>query len=116
MKYVFQVTLSRFHDEGWTVLGSGLTNQDGRYKDFITQNYFVPGRYKIHFYVEDYFKKLNVDFFYPFIEVRSSIIVNQYAISLIFLEQIVFDVRDSTQHFHVPLLLNAFGYTTYRGS
>lgn len=68
------VTLSRFHDEGWTVLGSGLTNQDGRYKEFITQNYFVPGRYKIHFYVEDYFKKLNVDFFYPFIEVSIDII------------------------------------------
>lgn len=91
------VSLFRLQDEEWTLLATDLTNDDGRCNKLIVPAYFVAGRYKLHFFVEEYFKKLNIDFFYPFVE-------------------IVFDVKDATEHYHVPILLNAFGYTTYRGS
>lgn len=91
------VSLFRLQDEQWTLLATDLTNQDGRCTKLILPTFFVAGRYKLHFFVEEYFKKLDVDYFYPFVE-------------------IVFDVKDATEHYHVPILLNAFGYTTYRGS
>jgi 5-hydroxyisourate hydrolase len=47
--------------------------------------------------VSDYFKAQNVDSFYPYVK-------------------IVFVVNDTDSHYHVPLLLNPFGYSTYRGS
>ncbi len=54
------------------------------------------GIYKIKFETKDYFDKNQIKTFYPYVE-------------------IIFEI-DSTQHYHIPLLLNPFGYTTYRGS
>lgn len=91
------VSLFCLQDEQWTLLANCETDEDGRCDKLLIRTYFVAGRYKLHFFVEEYFKKLSLDFFYPFIEV-------------------VFDVKDANEHYHVPVLLNAFGYTTYRGS
>jgi len=55
------------------------------------------GRYKLHFDVDKYFTLKRIDTMFPFIE-------------------IVFDVKKPTTHYHIPLLLSPFGYTTYRGT
>ncbi|KYR02207.1 hypothetical protein DLAC_01027 [Tieghemostelium lacteum] len=78
----------------YTVLTQTVTNQDGRSREFP---HLENGNYKITFETEEYFKSNNVqNYFFP----RASIdfIVN------------------STRHYHVPLLLSPFGYSTYRGS
>jgi 5-hydroxyisourate hydrolase len=54
------------------------------------------GIYKLTFYTKEYFSAKNVETFYPFIEV-------------------VFEI-EGTNHFHVPITLSAFGYSTYRGN
>jgi 5-hydroxyisourate hydrolase len=92
------VTLSRLSVGGeWTILSTGITNDDGRVPGLLPgENTIVPGTYRLHFATGDYFLKRNTNFFHPFIEV-------------------VFELKDQRHH-HVPLLLNPFGYSTYRGS
>lgn len=91
------VSLYRLQDDQWILLGNGQTNDDGRCETLKIIPNFTSGRYKMYFGVEEYFKTLAGDSFYPYIEV-------------------VFDVKDTDRHYHVPVLLSAFGYTTYRGS
>ncbi len=62
----------------------------------MTSTLFGTGIYRLNFNVKQYYDSQNVKNFYPFID-------------------ITFEV-DKEEHYHVPLLLNAFGYTTYRGS
>ena len=93
-----EVELEILKGEKWTPLGNGLTDADGRVKDLIKDSQsFVAGRYRISFAVESYFKAQKVDSFYPYVK-------------------IVFEVKETDSHYHVPLLLNPFGYSTYRGS
>ncbi|MEL6693412.1 MAG: hydroxyisourate hydrolase [Pseudomonadota bacterium] len=79
------------------VLGSGFTDSDGRYADFFTDAELTPGQYQLSFDVADYFSGQSTDTFYSTIPV-------------------VFHIQDSTRHYHVPLLLSPYGYSTYRGS
>ncbi|KXJ22403.1 5-hydroxyisourate hydrolase isoform X2 [Exaiptasia diaphana] len=82
----------------WTLVAIGATNGDGRVPNLLTQEKFKPGHYKIMFDTETYFKSLDIkEYFYPYVE-------------------IIFIIKDSSQHYHVPLLLSPFGYSTYRGS
>ncbi len=75
-------------------IGSGITNQDGRVPSLVPDRVNLKaGIYRIAFEVADYFPQG----FYP--EVL-----------------ITFSIRDDASHYHVPLLISAFGYTTYRGS
>ena len=60
------------------------------------ENVLETGIYKMRFETKDYFDKGRIPTFYPYVE-------------------IVFDIH-STEHYHIPLLLNPFGYSTYRGS
>lgn len=92
-----QVSLYKLIDGRWTPISEGLTNPDGRYANFIQRSDFTAGRYKLHFDVDRYFELRKLESLYPFIE-------------------IVFDVKSPQDHYHVPLLLSPFGYTTYRGS
>ncbi|XP_023709141.1 uncharacterized protein LOC111865393 isoform X2 [Cryptotermes secundus] len=92
-----QVSLYKLIDGRWTHISEGLTNPDGRYSNFIQKADFTAGRYKLHFDVDRYFELRKLESLYPFIE-------------------IVFDVKSPQDHYHVPLLLSPFGYTTYRGS
>ena len=74
-----------------------LTNEDGRVGNIITAEAFTPGVYKIFFDTKPYFDRMGSDTFYPYVE-------------------IVFQVKNPAEHYHVPILLNPFGYSTYRGS
>lgn len=92
------ISLLQQTDDRWMPLGSGETNADGRVSDFIGNDNVLPaGIYKLSFELRDYYKKRNTQSFYPYAEV-------------------VFEIAGDGQHYHVPLLLNPFGYSTYRGS
>ena len=83
--------------KGGKVLGKGITDSDGRFADFLADEDLEPGQYQLDFDVADYFSAQSLDSFYMTIPV-------------------VFIIKDTSRHFHVPLLLSPFGYSTYRGS
>ncbi|MBI4061279.1 MAG: hydroxyisourate hydrolase [Elusimicrobia bacterium] len=80
---------------GWRVVGKGSTDGDGRCRTLM-KGKLKRGVYRLTFGVASYFKRSRRASFYPEIA-------------------IVFEVRDARHH-HVPLLLSAWGYSTYRGS
>jgi 5-hydroxyisourate hydrolase len=81
---------------GWTEIGGGATDEDGRLRTLATGP-LARAVYRITFDTGEYFERCSVDAFYP----EASV---------------VFVVRDEKAHHHVPLLLSPFGYSTYRGS
>ncbi len=82
----------------WLSIGKGMTDADGRVATLLSENAPLPaGRYKLCFDTMPYFRGNQQPSFYPFIE-------------------IIFQIKGDGQHYHVPLLLNPFGYSTYRGS
>jgi len=91
-----EVTLEIRNGDEWASVGGGTTNDDGRVPDLMTSE-LVAGHYRINFMVADYFAAMNQKSFYPIVRIE-------------------FTIEDSAQHYHVPLLLNPFGYSTYRGS
>ncbi|KAE8746056.1 hypothetical protein FOCC_FOCC007179 [Frankliniella occidentalis] len=91
------VSLYRLVDSRWTLVNESATNQDGRCSNLIQREEFVAGRYKLHFDTDRYFQLDRKETLYPFVE-------------------IAFDVHAPLEHYHIPLLLSAFGYSTYRGS
>ncbi|XP_011644102.1 LOW QUALITY PROTEIN: uncharacterized protein LOC105431545 [Pogonomyrmex barbatus] len=92
-----QVSLYKLMDGKWTFLNENNTNVDGHCNDLVEKVNGTIGRYKIHFDVDKYFTLKRVDTMFPFVEV-------------------VFDVRNTNAHYHIPLLLSPFGYTIYRGT
>ena len=93
-----KLILSRQIDTGWTELGAGTTDDDGRVSSLLDLNVTLPeGNYKLMFDVGSYYRTLDTPCFYPLVE-------------------IMFTISGDGQHYHVPLLLNPFGYSTYRGS
>jgi 5-hydroxyisourate hydrolase len=95
-----RVELQHFQDGGWVCVNTGATNSDGRVASHLVPESvsFQAGTYRMVFHTKDYFEATGVsEYFYP--EVT-----------------IAFVVKDPTQHYHVPLLINPFGYSTYRGS
>ena len=91
------VTLFKNQKGGWQELAKGTTDSDGRIKTLLTPGSLTAGDYKLIFNVGDYFSVRSKKSFYKSIPVEFSI-----------------DVVD--RHFHVPLLISPFGYSTYRGS
>ena len=91
------VTLSQFDGESWQAIGLSPTDADGLCKTLLSSHPLLAATYKLRFHTAPYFQSLNLPTLYPYIE-------------------IVFTVTDPTQHHHIPLLLTANGYTTYRGS
>ncbi len=79
------------------LLARASTDADGRVKAFTPTPSLQPGSYRLTFEVGPYFAAASVEAFYPRVVVE-------------------FEVRDTAQHYHVPLLLSAYGYSTYRGS
>lgn len=85
-------------DDGWEEIGSGTTNADGRIPDLLSDQHKVAvGVYKLTFETQSYFDAQKVPAFYPYV-------------------QITFKIVEVDQHYHVPLLLCPFGYSTYRGT
>jgi 5-hydroxyisourate hydrolase len=93
------VTLeSRGDDGAWHALGSGRTDADGRLRELLPADFKLgEGDYRLTFDAGAYFAAAGVEGFYTEVSVA-------------------FVVRDAGAHYHVPLLLSPFGYTTYRGS
>ncbi len=91
------VTLERREEDGsWHPVGHGETDNDGRVKE-LTSETLESGTYRLTFDTATYFRERHVETFYP------------EAI-------VIFNVNDGEQHYHVPLLLSPWGYSTYRGS
>lgn len=93
-----QVDLERLTSEKqWVTVASEKTDSNGRISNFLlagkTDN---KGVYKLKFYTESYFFSQKLETFYPYIE-------------------IVFEIKDN-KHYHVPITVSPFGYSTYRGS
>jgi 5-hydroxyisourate hydrolase len=89
--------LDKLVEGRWVQTGSGLTDPDGRCKTLLEDAPLEALTYKIRFLTETYYAAQSLTGLYPYVE-------------------IVFTVTDPTQHYHIPLLLTANGYTTYRGS
>ncbi|MEU5849603.1 hydroxyisourate hydrolase [Saccharopolyspora shandongensis] len=83
-------------DTAWTSIASGRTDDDGRIKD-LGPDRLDAGDYRLTFETGEYFDGQGVATFYPQV-------------------QIAFRIIDPAQHYHVPLLLSPFAYSTYRGS
>lgn len=82
----------------WDELASGQTNFDGRLPDLLQDGlHLVEGIYRLTFDTHGYFESQGEQGFYPNVTIS-------------------FEVKDPTQHYHVPLLISPFGYSTYRGS
>lgn len=81
----------------WTKLGAGTTDADGRILNLLGREDFAAGQYRLTFATAGYFQSQNLSTFYPQV-------------------QIEFMVAATSEHYHVPLLLSPFGYSTYRGS
>jgi 5-hydroxyisourate hydrolase len=81
----------------WRVLQSTRTDQDGRCGQLLSDGELPSGLYRLVFDTASYFGALKTEALYPVVEVT-------------------FQVRHGESHFHIPLLLSANGYTTYRGS
>jgi len=80
-----------------STIASGVTNDDGRIADLLSEGSLNVGRYRMVFDTGGYFDRLKTATFYPMVQVD-------------------FEIVATDQHYHVPLLLSPFGYSTYRGS
>jgi 5-hydroxyisourate hydrolase len=91
------VKLHRKIGENWLAVGEGRTDANGRCNDLMKDGLAEAGTYRLVFHAADYFRTRQDETFYSDIP-------------------IVFEVRDPGAHYHVPLLISPFGYSTYRGS
>jgi 5-hydroxyisourate hydrolase len=88
----------RGHTGEWTPVGRGETDHDGRLRTLHPQGTpLAPAVYRITFETRRYFESLRVAAFYPEVVV-------------------VFETAAGETHYHVPLLIGPFGFTTYRGT
>lgn len=89
-------------NRGRQELLNGRTNADGRCDGpLLDEESIQVGHYELIFHVADYFRQQGVSLADP-----------------PFLDQVVirFAIADTSQHYHVPLLISPYGYSTYRGS
>ena len=81
----------------WEFVKEVRTNSDGRAPEISEGMTIVPNVYRCLFFTQDYFSATGTATFYPRVEV-------------------MFRIMDVDSHYHIPLLLSPFGYSTYRGS
>jgi 5-hydroxyisourate hydrolase len=93
-----EVILELLTESGaWPEVGRGFTDSDGRAKDLGAAKALQAGTYRLTFDTHSYFVAQNIAGLYPQVV-------------------IVFEVKNIGDHYHIPLLLSPFGYSTYRGS
>lgn len=91
------VELAVLQAEGWQDVAEATTDADGRVRAWRPVDEFATGTYRLRFGIGDYFDGRGTPGFHPWADV-------------------VFLVEEPEAHYHVPLLVSPFGYTTYRGS
>jgi 5-hydroxyisourate hydrolase len=90
------VRLERLDTDGPVPVAAATTGGDGRIDDWLVAG-VAAGRYRIVFETGDWFRSVGKNSLYPRVAVE-------------------FEVEDGAPHYHLPLLLAPFGYSTYRGS
>lgn len=90
------VLLRKSKNSLWDEVGRGRTDENGRVRSFGEPSRYTPGTYKLHFDMSGYPDAKAAPFF-PEID-------------------LVFRVTDPAAHYHVPVVVSPFGYSTYRGN
>jgi len=83
--------------ENWEHVGRDVTNEDGRMKKLLNNKILEAGVYKLIFETGKYYAERNLSTFYPRVTIE-------------------FTVANCNEHFHVPIVISQYGYSTYRGS
>ncbi len=97
-----RIDLFRLDGEARSLLRTAYTNDDGRCDEpMLAGADFRPGLYELLFHVADYFAAAGLD---------------QAAAPFLTTVPVRFGVSEAGQHYHVPLLISPYGYSTYRGS
>lgn len=92
------VTLEKQHGKNWDLLNNGMTNEQGRITEFYPEGKALDqGTYRVTFKTGEWFKKQQTASFFPEVPV-------------------IFAVDGSVSHYHIPLLLSPYGFSTYRGN
>lgn len=92
------VVLEQLVGGQWEEIGRGRTDEDGRVRALGTNpTSLTAGTYRLIFDTAAFFRALETRAFYPQVT-------------------IAFEISDVREHYHVPLLLSPYGYSTYRGS
>jgi 5-hydroxyisourate hydrolase/2-oxo-4-hydroxy-4-carboxy-5-ureidoimidazoline decarboxylase len=91
------ISLKGFKNGEWKPISVGITNKDGRIADVLPPGKFLePANYIMTFNTKNYYESHGQKGFYPEVSIQ-------------------FTVTDNS-HYHIPLLINPYGYSTYRGS
>ena len=91
------IILQEFSEQNWHTISQGVTDSNGRVSDFLPSGRMMKAKkYKLIFDTDTYFQNSKTVGFYPQVEIQFSIL--------------------DDQHYHVPLLISPYGYSTYRGS
>lgn len=92
------VQFSVFQDTEWKILTGSATNSDGRTEDLAASySELKSGTYKLQFKTNSYFQANYDAVFYPWVDV-------------------IFNIEEGREKYHIPLLISPYGYSTYRGS
>ncbi|KAI8461338.1 hypothetical protein BY996DRAFT_4573662, partial [Phakopsora pachyrhizi] len=92
------IRLDRLTSNGFVLIAKGTTDGDGRCNGLLTAGSRPDiGVYKVTFFSNEFYQKRGIVSFYPFIE-------------------ITFEIKDPSEHYHIPLLLSPYAFSTYRGS
>ncbi|EGG10890.1 uncharacterized protein MELLADRAFT_33387, partial [Melampsora larici-populina 98AG31] len=92
------IRLDRLTSNGFVLIANGTTDHDGRCNTLLPGGSRPEiGIYKVTFFSNEFYQKRGIVSFYPFVE-------------------ITFEVKDPTEHYHIPLLLSPYSFSTYRGS
>lgn len=97
-----RIQLSRREGDSWTLIKTANTNDEGRVEQSLLEgDDFRVGQYQLEFAAGEYFRATGVEITEP-----------------AFLDEVVirFGIAFADQHYHVPLLLSPYSYSTYRGS
>lgn len=85
-------------DQSWIMLNEETTNTDGRIANLLKDTQPLENtRYRLRFHLQDYFVQQQQPCFYPQVEIECQL-------------------DAEAAHYHIPLLVSPFGYSTYRGS
>ena len=93
------VVLFQWHavDGEWVEIAQAKTNEDGRITDWLGSRKREAGLYRVEFDTAGYFEQQELATLYPKVDIH-------------------FQIDAPDEHYHIPLLLSANGYSTYRGS